>query len=109
MTAPERIQAIRWRCPHCGRSRSSRSATVEHMARCWYNPAARSCKTCVHFEEGSDGCFDDPSCNCASGESCRKGLEVDVLTKNKRTTFPTDCPLWEFFDRDALIEIEGAL
>lgn len=50
----------RFRCPHCGRTASSRTRTRQHMGRCWFNPEARGCKTCKHFEpygpEWSDSC-----------------------------------------------------
>lgn len=50
----------RWRCTHCHRSWASRSAATAHAGRCWYDPANRSCKTCVYFTpyriERADGC-----------------------------------------------------
>jgi hypothetical protein len=49
MTEPVEIVVKRFQCPHCPRSYSARKAAREHVQRCWYNPAARGCKTCVHY------------------------------------------------------------
>lgn len=82
---PIRSVVVRWRCPFCGRSHSARTRTREHMARCWFNPAARSCKTCVHFRE-----------NWGNGEGCGRGLNVNVPTDRPGVfKLPTGCPLWE--------------
>lgn len=99
---PVRVQVTRWRCPHCSRSHSDRTRARAHMARCWLNPAVKSCKTCVNFDSGSNGCgtYD---CNCASGESCYRGLPVQVPNETRPNSFlfPVNCPLWEFLDEDA--------
>lgn len=55
MTEPLVLQVTRYKCPFCTRSRSKRDAITAHIARCWYNPQARSCKTCVHYEAREDG------------------------------------------------------
>lgn len=84
---PVPFTVTRYRCPLCSRTRSSKKAIGEHIARCWLNPAARSCKTCDHYDPGSNGCWGDPMCNCASGEDCRAGVDlVDGL--------PINCPKW---------------
>lgn len=92
---PVKVQVTRWRCPCCGRSHSGRARAREHMGRCWLNPAVRSCKTCVNFDPGSNGCgtYD---CNCASGESCLRGLTVHLPNETRPNSFlfPVDCPLW---------------
>lgn len=49
MSDPTAISVVRYRCPYCRKSWSSRSAAEAHIARCWYNPEVRGCKTCVHF------------------------------------------------------------
>ncbi len=88
---PERIQVTRWRCPHCGRSRSSRSATVAHMARCWHNPGARSCKTCEFFEFD----YDEPHVGyVGKGDVCGKNVELPVDVRG-RTTLAVGCPQWK--------------
>lgn len=48
------ITVQRYKCPHCGTSRSKRAAARAHITRCFRNPDARSCKTCVYFEQGGD-------------------------------------------------------
>lgn len=90
--APESVRVTRWRCPFCHRSRSSKRATAEHIARCWLNPAVRSCKTCANFEPGGDACGCEPGCNWGSPsggipDSCAAGLKLDGAVK-------TGCPLW---------------
>jgi len=47
---PIKYRVTRFRCPFCTRSRSSRKLIADHMARCWKNPAVRSCVTCRHFD-----------------------------------------------------------
>lgn len=61
MTAePIPFRVLRYRCPTCPRTASSKARMVEHIGRCWLNPEARGCKTCKHFEpqgpENADGC-----------------------------------------------------
>jgi len=46
---PIPVRVLRHACPHCGRTHSRPSRAREHMARCWFNPGARGCKTCKHF------------------------------------------------------------
>jgi hypothetical protein len=89
---PERFTAVRWRCPHCQRSRSSKKAITEHMARCWWNPDAKGCKTCEHYYPGDNGCEGDPYCNCASPESCDVGLLIPASGLMIR------CEKWESID-----------
>lgn len=81
---PAKRLVVRWGCGYCRRSYSSRTRTVEHMGRCWYNPAVRSCKTCVHFRGDRGG-----------GESCRAGVAIPIPGDIEgRTTLPTGCSLW---------------
>ena len=87
MTAPIATVVTRWRCPFCPRSLSSKSRMVEHIGKCWRNPAVRGCKTCKHFE---------PYNMLADEESCSAGVE---LSRNYCTTCGTtvsdrhgDCP-----------------
>jgi hypothetical protein len=93
VTEPELITVKRYRCPFCRRSRSSRQATAEHIARCWLNPAVRSCKTCTSLEPGGDACGCVPGCNWGSPsgsipDSCDAGIDLSgELPK-------TSCPLW---------------
>ncbi|MFJ1765024.1 hypothetical protein ACIOD2_32185 [Amycolatopsis sp. NPDC088138] len=90
MTQPEPIplHVVRWRCTFCPRSRSSKTATVKHIGRCWLNPAVRGCKTCVHYSLPS-GCPGGYDCNCPpETEDCAAGLD---LTEGLRTS----CPKWE--------------
>jgi len=63
---PTPVRVTRYRCPHCPRTGSSKTRVREHMARCWYNPAAKGCKTCKHF----DNTFED------YGEDCNVGIDL---------------------------------
>lgn len=83
---PVRVQVVRWRCPFCNRSHSGRVRAREHIARCWLNPAARSCKTCAHFDEG-----------WGTGDTCAKGLNVNVPVEYRPNVFklPVNCSVWE--------------
>lgn len=72
---PVRIKVTRYRCPFCERSRSRKQATVEHIARCWRNPAVRSCRTCANYEPPNAGCG-EYRCNCGSGEFCHAGVTL---------------------------------
>lgn len=49
MSTPIPVRVTRYQCPHCQRTHSSRRRAVDHIARCWYNPQARGCKTCRYF------------------------------------------------------------
>lgn len=82
MTVPVVLTVKRYRCPYCIRwSRSSKAKTVEHMGRCWYNPAAHGCKTCANFEPEADACGCESGCNWGnSGQSvpehCSAGVDL---------------------------------
>lgn len=42
----------RFVCPFCDRGHGKRASAVNHIARCFKNPAAMGCKTCVFWERG---------------------------------------------------------
>lgn len=89
MSEPIRIVAVRWSCPHCARSRAKRSATVEHIDRCWQNPDARGCKICANYQPPMSGCSGGYDCNCPPEvEACAAGVD---LTDGLRI----HCPAWE--------------
>jgi len=64
-TEPIPFRALRYRCPHCPRTGSSKARITEHIGRCWTNPDARGCKTCRHFRVDID-----------HGESCQVGVDL---------------------------------
>lgn len=73
---PIAFPTIRHQCPHCRKTWAKPSSAAAHIARCWHNPQARGCKTCIHFippEPGWD-------------EECAQALDV--------TSLRIDCPLW---------------
>ena len=72
-------------------------ARAEHIARCWLNPAVRSCKTCANLEPGGDACGCEPGCNWGSPsggipDSCAAGIDLDGTIK-------TGCPLWRLREK----------
>lgn len=78
----------RFQCPFCRRTRSRRPAAEAHIARCWVNPGARSCKTCSHYDPGGPADNQDPG----SPEGCAAGLDL-------RTGLRTGCPKWQSDDQ----------
>lgn len=82
MTTPVRIRTVRHQCPFCRRTWSKRPAAEAHIARCWLNPAARSCKTCVHYEPAEEGPYLE---HPGFPEGCR--MDRDISDR-----LPTGCP-----------------
>lgn len=80
MSQPIAVMVKRFRCPFCSRSRAKRSATAEHTARCWRNPAVRACLTCKHFEPVT--CCGMPDLHqcytpmCPDSPACAKGISL---------------------------------
>lgn len=93
---PRKVTVTRYRCPFCRRQNSAKKKIVEHIARCWHNPAVKSCRTCLHFEK---------SCTETEvyGGEVRVCYQQDDLCTLGQTLpdngFPAvNCPLWR--DRD---------
>lgn len=63
MSDLEPVKVLAYACPHkCGSNVQTKVARARAHARvCFYNPATRSCATCVHFTK------DDESTFCAVG------------------------------------------
>ena len=81
MTGPIPFRVTRYRCPHCPRTGSSKALVTEHIGRCWLNPAARGCKTCVNYLEPAEACGCEPGCNWGGPvggypERCRAGISL---------------------------------
>lgn len=93
MTEPIKFTQVRHRCPHCRRSWSAKRAAVEHITRCWLNPANRSCKTCDNYEPPNGGCC--PGCD--TDERCYAGVQFDVEPDEfgGRILLPLHCEKWE--------------
>jgi hypothetical protein len=68
---PISILVRRSQCPHCNRTHSRPARTREHMTRCWFNPEARGCKTCKHFEPAES---DPPDWSIGYGSSSARIL-----------------------------------
>lgn len=79
MSTPIRTTVVRYKCPHCNRHCARRRAAIEHIERCWKNPANRTCRTCVLFRSTGDGsyCFPGRPCGCnAVEEWCDANVEL---------------------------------
>lgn len=84
----EAITTTRYRCPYCRRSWAHKAASVKHIERCWWNPTAQSCKTCVLYVPANDHC-NRPGCDaCGNDEQCMANIDL-------RPTLPVGCPKWE--------------
>lgn len=80
MSEPIEFMQRRWKCPHCSRSRTRRTAIEEHIARCWRNPDNRTCKTCIFFlpasSSGGYWCIPGQPCSCNDADpECKAGVE----------------------------------
>lgn len=89
----EAFTTVRYRCPFCRRSWSSKTTASEHVARCWLDQANRTCKTCKHHWPGAPATYDEPM----DPEGCEVGANIydpDGELSNGRFYVQTDCPLW---------------
>lgn len=84
MTTAIRLQVVRYQCPHCRTTRAKKDSINAHIGRCWNNPAARACKTCVHYTPAEDGPY---SGHPGFAEQCEEGRKL-------LSGLHTDCPLW---------------
>lgn len=84
---PKVITVQRYVCRFCNRGHSKKKAAVEHIARCWKNPALRGCKTCRFLDHDDN----DPAVGYAGvGDVCN--IEAIDLAEGLRT----GCSEWEF-------------
>lgn len=92
---PVKVLVVRYDCPFCGSGfRSSRkSYVVEHMARCWAEPAKKTCRTCAHFDRRALWGAEDV---CALGENVPERAPV------------VNCPLWQDRDEEEAEELTAA-
>lgn len=82
---PIPVVVTRFQCPHCRITRAKKSAMAAHIARCWRNPAAKSCKTCALFQPFEEGPYDGHP-GFAAG--CGVGWPIDHRLK-------ADCRDWQ--------------
>jgi hypothetical protein len=88
MTVPIAKHVTRWQCPYCDRTWSKRTVAALHIARCWYNPAARSCKSCDYYEPEQLADVETPPC----AENCLAGVAFEP--QNGRVLLPILCEKW---------------
>jgi hypothetical protein len=83
---PKVITVERFVCRHCNRGHSKRKAAVEHIARCFKNPALRGCKTCRFLDHD----LSEPEVGYVGvGDVCN--IHAIDLSAGLRT----GCPKWE--------------
>jgi hypothetical protein len=82
---PVAIRVTRYACPLCHRSHGKKAACTAHIARCWLNPDARACKTCIHYTPSEAGPYPE---HPGWDEQC--GLDIDLSSGLK-----VGCPAWE--------------
>jgi hypothetical protein len=94
VTLPEVVLMKRYRCPFCHRSLSKEKPMVEHMARCWFNPDKKTCKTCAFRRDVYDlPCDVQSGCGCQDGGDayrCDKGIKL----ADHGTEIKSGCPSW---------------
>jgi hypothetical protein len=78
---PTTRRVTRYMCPHCSRGHWSKATAVEHIARCWWNPDARGCKTCAHFSPAEAGPYREhpgfpEECEADEGHDLTAGLRT---------------------------------
>ena len=88
---PIEIQVKRYICPFCHRGRSRRPAAVEHIGRCWKNPATKACRTCSNFVPDES----EPEVGWNAPEYCAAGV---TLPPPSHGSMVTDCEKWEARD-----------
>jgi hypothetical protein len=69
---PIAVMVTRHKCPFCPRTAARPGRAREHIARCWFNPEARGCKTCKHFEQDPGGA----QIGLVGGEWCNEGVDL---------------------------------
>ncbi|WP_399559233.1 hypothetical protein OH809_45510 (plasmid) [Streptomyces sp. NBC_00873] len=82
---PIPVVVTRHQCPHCRITRAKKAAAVAHIGRCWQNPAARGCKTCVHFVPPEEGPYPEHP-------GWPEGCEAD---RDISEGLVTGCPQWQ--------------
>jgi hypothetical protein len=102
MAEPVAFTVTRYRCPHCQRFTASRKRVVaEHIARCWHDPAQRTCKTCAHHAQAhtsapAEWCFPGAACTCNDmDEHCEHPDGPDEFV-----SVTVGCPFWELRQKD---------
>lgn len=90
--APLAVMVRRYECPHCGWRRADKTLVARHIARCWHDPAMRTCRSCVFFERGhaeeTDYGWREVPDACALGEPVEPRHPVIA------------CPLWKNRDEE---------
>jgi len=82
---PVAVRVTRYACPTCGRTHSKKAGCAAHIARCWQNPEARACKTCVHYSPPEAGPYPE---HPGWPEQCGADIELTGGLK-------VGCPAWE--------------
>jgi hypothetical protein len=86
---PRVVFRKRYACPFCRFQRSTEKPVIEHIERCWSDPAKRTCKTCTHFERARRVL--EPLCPCGCNDSVDECALGETLPEKAPVV---DCPLW---------------
>ena len=77
---------LRHYCPFCSRGHAHKRSAIAHVAKCWRNPASRSCKTCGCYQPPERADYYDGYPGCPEG--CDAGLDLSGGLR-------THCDAWE--------------
>lgn len=104
----ESFLALRWKCPFCRKSWSSKARANEHVKTCWLDPANQTCKTCTHHVPAeAGGCTERGGCQCQDiEEHCLVGVDMtrtdfvwtragDPPEERTVTVVQVNCEKWE--------------
>lgn len=86
---PRVVFRKRYACPFCRFQRSTEKPVIEHIARCWSDPAKRTCRTCRHFERAHPV---TTACPCGCDDSVDECALGEDLPENAPAV---GCTLWE--------------
>jgi len=92
--APLVRKVRRYLCPFCLKSRAKEAPIRRHMAWCIYNPAAKSCLTCLYYCPAEREEYDYLAMalvHPGSRERCGEGIQWPHDQPK-----PRQCPKWEF-------------
>lgn len=80
----------------CGRRTTmNRKSAIEHEARCFHNPATRSCQTCRHDVEEDHGIGDGDNIPEFARWASSMMVKVCAVDARENANAKTNCDKWE--------------
>lgn len=115
---PIEVTVKRYDCAFCGSRyrRSKQFPVIAHMARCWSDPAKRTCRTCSHFMRGytagTPSAYEPPDAyevddECTLGELLPERAPVVGCPLWRNRDEEEDQPAEDAWDRSARTLTEG--